>query len=544
MPNITAWDVLLEADSRPKKKCSICNTEGYDTSWESFLVARCTACNKLVCQACHGAGKRTSASAWYCKECAATHLSMCRCSCITTTTDIKPCTTCGLSSCYNCSHSCYKCGKSQCSQCAKTCQCGARCCKDHIFKCDNPVCAYGEVRCLNCTCTCGTCGKKNCAHCAKRCRYCNRNFCRYSNCYNTSLNCCTSCTPQVIEQRRVEELRREQEIAHERARREEEERKEREDGTNIILAPCSSAPYFPTRTSGNSAIDFARPLTECQPYSVKPDNWPFFKQDWEGSALYLGMEWELNFDHHDSCTVKRIVEKHLHGSYIWKSDGSIGEGQELVLAPRTLQSYRDINLHLLCKELKEANATGFQRNSCGIHIHVNRDAIKNTDMRKIMAWVMVNRKFIRRFSKRTISQINSWASIPYSLEEWYSGNLTRDGNRHIAINRTKETWEFRFFRSTVRYERVKATLHFVEALVTFARHNSFALCAGKHSLTEFILWLKDSKEHQFLYNYIITEPKLLTIPKKLDRGRANLPRILDIEYATLNPSEPSAEAGF
>ena len=261
------------------------------------------------------------------------------------------------------------------------------------------------------------------------------------------------------------------------------------------------------------------------------------KKTWD-SAMYLGMEWELNFSTEDMPKVKAVVEKYLHGRYLWKRDGSLSSGAELVIAPTTLQCFHDLDLKTLCFELQQNGATGYKEDEAGIHFHVSRGAIKNETMRKVMAWFMANRRFVRRFCKRSIEAINHWAKIPYKLNNWYIGEYDDLGGsveRHIAINRTDKTWEFRTFRSTTRYERIKASMHFVPAIISFAAHHSLAVCTSSNGFNAFMEYLQHSDEHQFLLNYIVTEPKLVTVQRQLSLGKVNEPRIY-----LASDEEPSA----
>jgi hypothetical protein len=266
-------------------------------------------------------------------------------------------------------------------------------------------------------------------------------------------------------------------------------------------------------------------------YSTTPSVWPTFKKEWE-VPLFLGMEWELNFASYDQQAVFDTVKKYLPlGSYLWKADSSIGGGGELVLCPMTQQSYKDLNFKGLCEALKTAHVTGYTNNTAGIHFHVSCDVIRDYDMRKIMAWFMVNRRFVRRFAKRTVYSINKWARIPYDLNKWFL-NPSANNTRHIAIGRTHDTWEFRVFRSTIRYERVKASMLFVGAIIAFSQLHSFACCEGKEGFKFFMQFIKTNTEYQYLYNYIKNEPKLLET------------RRLDTSQYDYSLSEPSEELNF
>lgn len=505
MPNYYSFSNGISFDF-PTKNCIFCKKELVTNA------VRCGECDKFMCQDCSKENLfRCNCGASYCKLCQEN---------LKVKFKLESCSACETKTCPSCSRSCHKCNKPLCrkcvltcsscgnyfcKECTKTCTCGNYCCKKCLKKCKIcerttcPQCSYEYPALFERTANGRTKKAYVCHSCARPCRICRR-ICLTSSMSTRYPDVCGNCESIEIERR---------ELAH--LERAVNEGYRTENVPNYFKGATKAQAHTSRSRMGNMNINFDG-ATETLSYDTSPANWPFFEAKFEKRSshlTYLGMEWELNFTSSKERIVKAVVEKYLHGSYIWKSDGSIcSGGAELVLAPRTLNSFHEVQLKNLCEELRLSGATGYRLCECGIHIHASRYGIPPNDIRKVMAWFMVNRRFVRRFSKRSIEKLNLWAKIPFHLGKWFEGVKNDfDGyyNRHVAINRTAHTWEFRVFASTTRYERIKATLHFVAAILDFAHLHSLAVCCGPNGFHAFMQYLITHKEHEYLLNYIIKE---------------------------------------
>lgn len=214
---------------------------------------------------------------------------------------------------------------------------------------------------------------------------------------------------------------------------------------------------------------------EIEDYSYKPE--PIFYGD---SYLYFGVELEVDDggkDGENAHTLKDIANTCNKHIYI-KSDGSIDDGFEIVSHPMTLDYHMNkMDWESVLYEAVAMDYKSHDTSTCGLHIHVNRDAFganqaeQEEIISRILFFVEKHWNEIFRFSRRTESNMNRW-SCRLGMEK--SGKEILDkakdcGNRYVAVNlRNYSTVEFRLFRGTLRYNTFIATLQLVSEICRVA----------------------------------------------------------------------------
>ena len=206
-------------------------------------------------------------------------------------------------------------------------------------------------------------------------------------------------------------------------------------------------------------------------YEACPDSWSMHKESWE-NTLYMGFELEMEFNNFSD--IYPIINKHLEHKYIFKHDGSIDGGGELVVTPHTLKAYRKIKFGEMLNDLK-TYATSYDNNHCGLHIHVNRDSFHNNDLDKLRAFFSQNCEQLLKFSQRSKGRMQEWARFG---RKWNAG---WDQGKYSAIHITRNTYEFRIFRGTLDYTRFRASLEFVDALCTYVKTVGLTHCTSQNS---------------------------------------------------------------
>ena len=206
-------------------------------------------------------------------------------------------------------------------------------------------------------------------------------------------------------------------------------------------------------------------------YGYKPE--PVFYGE---GKRFFGVELEVDEGGHDDDYALEILEEaNYRDEHIYiKNDGSLNCGFEIVTHPMTL-SY---HLEDFCWEdvLHKAVQLGYlshQTNTCGLHVHVNRSSLGETERQqddaisRILYFVEANWNEMLKFSRRTQTNINRWAArMGY---EHHPKDLLKKAKgvygRYYAVNlRPRQTIEFRLFRGTLKYETLIATLQFVNIL--------------------------------------------------------------------------------
>lgn len=234
--------------------------------------------------------------------------------------------------------------------------------------------------------------------------------------------------------------------------------------------------------------------TAIHSYSYKPS--PIFhsmdgvSSREEENTLYLGVELEI-----DNGRNKEEMVRDIHEDMEWiycKEDSSLDNGIELVTHPCTLDFHLNNGYSDKFKELISNGWRGHDTTTCGLHCHINRGYLGNTEneqeltIAKIM--LVMDRLWdngLVKFTRRTIGQLERWAKRCYMeengedfhdfTEEKIIEKATsyKSQGRYYALNlRNSNTIEFRLFRSSLNLVTFYATLQFVSNLVEFCKHTS------------------------------------------------------------------------
>jgi len=217
--------------------------------------------------------------------------------------------------------------------------------------------------------------------------------------------------------------------------------------------------------------------------------------------MHIG--WELEFEcplnHDREAYIMPAANRH----WFIKHDGSLANGLEIVSYPMTfeyLYSIRD-ELAKQFKELQKQNCKSFNTNTCGMHVHVSKDAITNLHLYKILDFFRKNKKFITEASHRKKADLQRWASlnriskkkvgVPQrpTYHEAMSGRrmsvkyrsvmrLMAEKSAHgmvkySAINVLPEgTIEFRIFKGTLNPVGFYRNIQFLESIIEWTRNES------------------------------------------------------------------------
>ena len=264
-----------------------------------------------------------------------------------------------------------------------------------------------------------------------------------------------------------------------------------EDGNTTLCQNCFDAYYSRCECCGtimhHNFINWRHELPYCEPcfddfvdeieqYSYKPE--PIFYGD---SNLFMGVELEVDEggkDDDNAGTLKSIANANDDHIYI-KADGSLDDGFEIVSHPMSLQYHmEEMNWESVLKEAVNMGYRSHQTSTCGLHVHVNRNAFGDNQaeqeevIAKILFFVEKHWAEMFKFSRRTEYNMNRWAPR-YGLEktgkeilEKAKGSYT---SRYVAVNlKNYYTIEFRLFRGTLKYNTFIATLQMVQKICDVA----------------------------------------------------------------------------
>ena len=258
-------------------------------------------------------------------------------------------------------------------------------------------------------------------------------------------------------------------------------------------------------------------VQEIEEYNYKPE--PEFFGD---GNLYMGVELEVDTggkDDENARILKEIANSGDEHIYI-KSDGSLEDGFEIVSHPMTLKFHQEeMEWEEVLKEAVNMGYRSHQTSTCGLHVHVNRNAFGDNQaeqeevIAKILFFIEKHWAEMFKFSRRTEYNMNRWSSR-YGLEktgkeilEKAKGSYT---SRYVAVNlKNYYTIEFRLFRGTLKYNTFIATLQMVQKICDVALSMSQEELENL-SWSEFVSNIKEKeliqylKEHRLYVNEKIT----------------------------------------
>ena len=222
----------------------------------------------------------------------------------------------------------------------------------------------------------------------------------------------------------------------------------------------------------------ARRNKMIEDYYYKPE--PLFRGD---GSRYFGVELEIDGAGEDDASARKVMEiangNGLENLYC-KHDGSLDDGFEMVTHPMTLEYHmKEMPWAKILQEAIHLGYTSHQAQTCGLHVHVNRNAFGDTEesqdavIARILYFFEKNWEELLKFSRRTPRQLERWAAR-YGYKDQPKELLDHakkgyHGGRYTSVNLTNtDTIEFRIFRGTLKYNTLIATLQLLDRICDVA----------------------------------------------------------------------------
>jgi len=227
----------------------------------------------------------------------------------------------------------------------------------------------------------------------------------------------------------------------------------------------------------------------------------------EKPKFYFGVELEL--DSESAQPRHRFIEDITRSGENWivKEDASLTFGIEFVTSPLSLKYHKQMfNWEAILDSAEESNLE--PKETCGLHIHVNKFSIEGVeekvinkaDMVKIDAFVSRYKVYCDLIARRE-SNAYSYAK---SLKPYNILGKSGEHGRYHKINLTGEdTVEFRMFASTLNKDDIFASLEFVQSLLEFSSlHNINYMITNPDCLDEYIEYVNLESEYTNLQTVI------------------------------------------
>lgn len=214
-----------------------------------------------------------------------------------------------------------------------------------------------------------------------------------------------------------------------------------------------------------------------QDYYYKPE--PLFRGDGD---RFFGVELEVDGageDNDNAVDILHIANAEQPLAYC-KHDGSLDDGFEIVTHPMTLDYHKnEMPWQEIVDRAKVLGYTSHQAGTCGLHVHVNRNAFGETEAQqdaviaRILFFFEKNWEELLKFSRRTQHQLDQWAArYGYKDQPKEILDHAKSGchaGRYTAVNLTNaDTVEFRMFRGTLKYNTLVATLELLDCIIDAA----------------------------------------------------------------------------
>ena len=189
-----------------------------------------------------------------------------------------------------------------------------------------------------------------------------------------------------------------------------------------------------------------------------------------------------------SSSQANAVREMMHQNVICKSDGSINNGFEIVSYPGSLAWHKEIPWKEMMSRLVQNGYRSHDTDTCGVHIHINRDCLGNggTEQDRVIAKMILffemNWKSLVVFSRRKEENLQRWASR-YGIRKKDTPekllDKAKNGNRYQTVNLCNNaTVEIRMFRGTLNHRTLIAALELVDGIVRFCKSKPVAEVQG------------------------------------------------------------------
>ena len=219
---------------------------------------------------------------------------------------------------------------------------------------------------------------------------------------------------------------------------------------------------------------------EIHDYYYKPA--PIFYGD---HCRYYGIELEVDGAGESDDNARKLLDiSNSESDLVYmKHDGSLDDGFEIVTHPMTIEFHKSsMPWQDVLQKAIRMGYTSHQARTCGLHIHVSRNALGSNEadqdrtIAKILWFFEKNWEELLKFSRRTPRQLERWAAR-YGLKACPMDILyhakDHSAGRYVCVNLLNpDTIEFRIFRGTLKYNTLIATLELVDRIIDCAMYLS------------------------------------------------------------------------
>lgn len=215
-----------------------------------------------------------------------------------------------------------------------------------------------------------------------------------------------------------------------------------------------------------------------------PNKFNFHKTNLDNDNLFMGVELEIDQGGESDDNAKFIQEFLGEDNCYIMHDGSLSKGLEITTHPCSLDYHKSLPYQDLFKQLIDKGYKSHDTQTCGLHVHVNRNffggdlTLQDLCITKVLYLLekhwdnikVIARRDSSRFAERFFMKDNESLFTLLAKAKGEYGHMYNNAKYQIVNLLHKDTVEFRLFKGTIKYETFMATLEFVRNLVYLCKN--------------------------------------------------------------------------
>jgi hypothetical protein len=206
--------------------------------------------------------------------------------------------------------------------------------------------------------------------------------------------------------------------------------------------------------------------------------------------LKLGIELEVECERGSRADCADDAWRLFADQYvIFKDDGSLNNGFEIVTRPASLETHKAELKDFLDK--RPVALRSHDTKTCGLHIHLDRASLSDLQIGKIAAFLYCasSQSFVNYIAGR---KPNGYCAR--DLGDSVAKGAMPKSCRYYAVNICDNTVELRLFRGTLKRETLYARLEFAHAVATWAKDVSVRTAESADCISDFAQFIKRERK--------------------------------------------------
>lgn len=208
-------------------------------------------------------------------------------------------------------------------------------------------------------------------------------------------------------------------------------------------------------------------------YHKSHGSFQIIKSDWTRlNKIFYGIELEVFCPTNEQAKARdwyKAVNPIGEQKYaVFESDGSIGNGFEMISMPAGIDVHKERLKHVLMSAELKQGCKSHDTTRCGLHVHITKSALTQSQISRMQSFLndTMNQELITQVARRYHTNYSRFLGELGKLKS--HPQVSRD--RYEVLNLTNDnTVEVRIFRGSLKYEAVVAAIEFTNALVNFCR---------------------------------------------------------------------------